>query len=101
AGAPRPAAGGDVTLAVRPEHLALRPADATPDARNALRGRVADRSFVGNAVNLLVDLGGGCRVTVECRGEAARQPGDPVQVCWDPAQAIAFEPETGDAAVAA
>jgi putative spermidine/putrescine transport system ATP-binding protein len=125
AGLQRPAAAGPdslscyphghpLTLALRPEHLRVAPvgqrgapthgADggsdaAKPGARdNVLRGRVVDSVFVGNFVNLVVDIGAGQQVIVEMRaGHGGPVRGDAVDVCWSTEHTVVFEREPADA----
>jgi spermidine/putrescine ABC transporter ATP-binding subunit len=82
-------------LAIRPEHLRIWDArDAAADL-NIVDGKVVDRVFVGNLVNLNVNVHG-VMVTVETR--AAGQlpaPGQVVRLCWHPDEATLFENDAG------
>jgi spermidine/putrescine ABC transporter ATP-binding subunit len=82
--------GHDVLLAVRPEQLHLFDVNAaTPSGWNVLGGRLTDRIFVGNAVNLAVELDGGLSITIEARADqAVPERGQSVRVGWDAEQAI-------------
>jgi putative spermidine/putrescine transport system ATP-binding protein len=110
--------GHPLTLALRPEHLRVAPvgqggapnheADggrdtAKPGTRdNVLRGRVVDSVFVGNFVNLAVDIGAGQQVIVEMRaGHGGPVRGDAVDVCWSTEHTVVFEREPADAGVGA
>jgi putative spermidine/putrescine transport system ATP-binding protein len=106
--------GHPLTLALRPEHLRVAPAGqrgapshgadggrdaARPGARdNVLRGRVVDSVFVGNFVNLAVNIGAGQQVIVEMRaGHGGPVRGDAVDVCWSTEHTVVFEREPADA----
>ena len=84
---------GEVTLAIRPEHILIA-ADATvPDGYNQLTGRISAQSFTGNLCHLLIDLPGtqwpDAQWTVERRpGPPDFNDGDLVTVYWDPAQGV-------------
>jgi ABC-type Fe3+/spermidine/putrescine transport system ATPase subunit len=106
--------GHPLTLALRPEHLRVEPAGqgdasghgtdgsndrARPGSRdNVLRGRVVDSVFVGNFVNLTVDMGAGQQVIVQTRaGHGGPVRGDAVDVCWSTEHTVWFEREPADA----
>jgi putative spermidine/putrescine transport system ATP-binding protein len=105
--------GHPLTLALRPEHLRVAPAGqggapthgedggrdaARPGTRdNVVRGRVVDSVFVGNFVNLTVDIGAGQQVIVEMRaGRGGPVRGDAVDVCWSTEHTVVFEREPAD-----
>jgi iron(III) transport system ATP-binding protein len=57
-------AGAEVTVGFRPESVIL--SEAAPTTRDGLRGKIAAASFVGDAVEYQVDLGGR---TVRAKGQ--------------------------------
>jgi putative spermidine/putrescine transport system ATP-binding protein len=80
------AAGATVTLALRPEALAL----GETGGAALLRGRVEDVAFHGPVVRLLVAIGGN-GVALDSFNTAAFRPpavGDTVPVSFDPADAL-------------
>jgi ABC-type Fe3+/spermidine/putrescine transport system ATPase subunit len=106
--------GHPLTLALRPEHLRVAPVGqgstpghgtdggkeaAKPGMRgNVLRGRVVDSVFVGNFVNLAIDIGVGQQLIVERRaGHGGPVRGDAVDVCWSTEHTVLFEREPADA----
>jgi ABC-type Fe3+/spermidine/putrescine transport system ATPase subunit len=77
---------GDVTLAIRPQHLII--AAAPPPDFNRLPGTVLSQSFSGNLCNLRVAVAG-TEWTVETRpGEHAVADGAAVTVSWHPDRAV-------------
>ena len=102
--APAHSHGHPMTLAVRPEHLRVVRAGESPPGENVVRGRVVESIFVGNFVNLVIELAAGLRVTVESRaGPSGPAQGDEIHLCWKPDHAILFEldaMESGAGAVA-
>jgi hypothetical protein len=116
--------GHPLMLALRPEHLRVAPAgqggargrgtgdgngpagetDSSKDVAsqgtrdNVLRGRVVDSVFVGNFVNLEIDIGAGQQVIVERRaGHGGPVRGDTVDVWWSTEHTVLFEREPADA----
>ena len=82
--------GAPVRIGVRPEKLAILPADvAPPDGMNVIRGRVELASFLGVSIQYQVHTAGGEEITaVEQNltgGEPASVgPGREVLLAWDP-----------------
>ncbi len=77
-----------VHLGVRPEKLAIRPAEdgPAPDGSNALTGVVTDSSFIGVSTEYLVRLGWGQVVSVFAQNvsrDARLVPGCEVVLSWD------------------
>jgi putative spermidine/putrescine transport system ATP-binding protein len=99
--------GHPLTLALRPEHLCVVPVGqggkdvAGHETRdNVLRGCVVDSVFVGNFVNLAIDIGAGQQVIAERRaGHGGPVRGDAVDVCWSIEHSVLFEREPADAGV--
>ena len=57
----------------------------------ALRATVVRSSFLGNYVHVEAEIDGGPAVTAELsRLGSGWQPGDPVHVCWHPADELRF-----------
>ena len=82
-GEARASEGGDIVLAVRPEHLQLRPVATAVNGENALSGRVAEVRYSGNLVRCGVDVGDGIILVVETSPEnALAVAGQAVQVTW-------------------
>jgi spermidine/putrescine ABC transporter ATP-binding subunit len=94
--------GHPMTLAIRPEHLHVVRADEPPAGDNRVRGQVVESIFVGNFVNLVIELAAGLRVTVESRaGPAGPVQGDEIHLCWKPDHAILFERDATECGAAA
>lgn len=79
----RLAKGDRLTLAIRPERLVL--AATPPNTRNAVRGRLADKVFVGSSFVAYVDVGIGLPLVV--RGQERTvfdrlEAGQPVYAGW-------------------
>ncbi len=88
------AQAGDAVIAVRPERVALNPAEAPGLTR--LSARVAERYFAGDHVRLVVKLKSGEDVALKTpRLEAETLPaaGADVTIGWRAADAYAFPPE--------
>ena len=82
------AAGDEVTMAVRPERLALHgPDEAVPDSLNHLEGSVVRRMYYGDVYFYDIDTPGGVfEVKEENRpGVKLFEAGDRAVVAWDPA----------------
>jgi ABC-type Fe3+/spermidine/putrescine transport system ATPase subunit len=77
---------GAVTLALRPERLALhRDGESVPDGRNRLRARITRRTYYGDVFYYDVDAGLGevLEVKEENRPEiGTHDVGDEVTVSW-------------------
>ena len=90
-GAPAGAATDTVQVAIRPEHVTLRPPDAAPAGGNLLRGRIVQRDFLGTRFEYLVAIGGEV-LRAACADEL--EPGEihaelPARHCmpfWGPAR---------------
>jgi hypothetical protein len=90
-GRQRPAPGAPATLLLRPERLRLLP--AAPPAPGRLAGRVARRTFLGEVVQVDVELAGPAALRVLLLGgERGAREGEAVTLAVD--DALAF---TGDA----
>jgi spermidine/putrescine transport system ATP-binding protein len=95
--------GAPVRVGVRPEKLAILPADvAPPDGMNVLRGRVELASFLGVSIQYQVITAGGEEITaVEQNltgGEPASVgPGREVLLAWDPQHTFVVAKETENA----
>jgi iron(III) transport system ATP-binding protein len=81
---------GPVTLAIRPEAIQL--ADAAPGA-NLLDGRVVEATFLGNILDVLVDIGG-AELRVQASRSLACAPGDTVQLAVMPQDCVAMHQST-------
>ncbi|MDH3634933.1 MAG: ABC transporter ATP-binding protein [Gammaproteobacteria bacterium] len=77
---------GEVSIAVRPEHLHLLDNDATDGDLNVIRGTLSGRTFAGNLTRLFVDVGDEKQIVIEARSQdAPRQMGTSINVGWQPA----------------
>ena len=86
------AAGDEVTIAIRPEHLTIDVPGDPPTGHNAFHGTVGDQSFVGNHLNVKVQVDNGPELIVECRpDQALPDAGAAVQITWARDQAIVLE----------
>ncbi len=91
---PLPAAGAAVTLAVRPEKIALLPAGAdVADGRNRVDARLLATVYAGAASTHALDAGplGAVQVFAQNREAAPIAPGAPVTLAWWPAHTIVLE----------
>jgi spermidine/putrescine ABC transporter ATP-binding subunit len=83
-----PTLHNEVTLAIRPERLALVPEGAPADGKNVLNATVEAESFAGNLLHVTVRTGNGTPLIVEVRpGDLGVRIGDRVRVAWAPDQA--------------
>ena len=79
-----------VRVGVRPEKVALTPADAAaPSGANVLRGTVLVSSFLGVSIQYLVRAAGGEELTVVAQNSSGAEPeslgaGREVHLSWDP-----------------
>jgi ABC-type Fe3+/spermidine/putrescine transport system ATPase subunit len=71
-----PEAGGKATAMVRPEAVALAPAGAG----EGFEGRVAERFFLGNLVDLRVAMADGTMLQVQQPANSGFEPGQSVRV---------------------
>ena len=89
--------GSRITLAIRPEHLTIRSAEAAVDGWNVLAGRICAHTFCGNVRHYAVQLGLHDSFLVETKPADARwRVGDEVNVAWRPDDSIvvADSPQT-------
>ncbi|MBQ0983786.1 ABC transporter ATP-binding protein [Streptomyces sp. F63] len=91
-------AGDRVLVGVRPEKIALAPADdagGVPDGRNRLTGRVTEASYLGVSVQYLVETPACSRFAVY-QQNVERDPrlvaGAEVVLHWNPAHTFGLEP---------
>jgi ABC-type Fe3+/spermidine/putrescine transport system ATPase subunit len=83
-----PGEAGPATLAIRPQHLAVRNGTALPDGYNQLSGTVVSQAFQGNLCHLRVAIGT-THWTVELRpGEHRVRDGEAITIGWRPEQAM-------------
>ena len=76
---------GQVSIAVRPEHLQLIDDGAVSEGLNVIEGTLAGRTFAGNLTRLFVDVGGDTQVVIEARPQdAPQQIGVNVKIGWQP-----------------
>ena len=76
-------AGSLRAVAIRPEKMRLHNGTAPHDAVNTLEGRVVARSFAGNSVKLVVDVGEERPLVIEDRPSALEAAvGEKVRVGW-------------------
>jgi len=81
------AAGGRVSIAVRPEHLRLVD-DGARHGLNVINGTLSGRTFAGNLTRLFIDVGDDNPVVVEARPQdAPSEIGASLRIGWDPADA--------------
>lgn len=79
--------GSPALLSVRPESLRLRAGAAHSNNGNCLRGRVADRSFLGSLIDYRVALPGDRMLRVQANPSLTIPPGEEVLVEFDVADA--------------
>ena len=86
-----PATGsGEVTIAIRPEHVGFVNGHGAPPGDNLISGTVVTQMFNGNLTHVQVAVAGG-EWTVEMRpGEAAVADGQAVQLHWRPEHSVAL-----------
>lgn len=84
-GAARVAQGGDVTCMLRPESLRL----GTAPAGNTFKGRLADRSYLGETEEIVVNVGAlPVRALLANPGRSAMPVGQDVELCFDPEDVV-------------
>ncbi len=94
---PLPADGAPVTLAVRPEKIALAAADAAPAPagapQNRLDGRVVQSVYSGNSITYKIAVAG-AELTVFEQNRAARPfpAGAAVRLAWSPEHSVVVRP---------
>jgi spermidine/putrescine transport system ATP-binding protein len=86
--------GENVTLAIRPERIALVQdlgSTGAPDGWNGLAGRVVETIYLGTHTQLVVDPGNGASIAVHRQnragGETLPAPGETVRIAFDPSSA--------------
>ena len=81
---------GEVTIAIRPEHVGFVNGHGAPPGDNLISGTVVTQMFNGNLTHVQVAVAGG-EWTVEMRpGEAAVADGQVVQLHWRPEHSVAL-----------
>jgi len=86
---PCPPSGSRITVAIRPECLALQSPRAGVNGCNALDGRIVGQTFCGNVRQFEVQLGVDSTFLVETRpSEGAWKVGDDVCVTWHRKDAV-------------
>jgi iron(III) transport system ATP-binding protein len=85
--------GAAVQVAIRPEslHLAIDGAGLADASHGALRGKVADLTFLGNLMDCHMVLDDGTHVRVQADPEAPLQVGQALRVAFDPLACTVFE----------
>ncbi len=78
---------GAVTVAIRPE--ALVPVSLPMPGRNLIEGTVRDSVFLGNIVDLSVDIGG-AELHVQADRWCTLATGDPVRLAVEPTECVAM-----------
>jgi putrescine transport system ATP-binding protein len=87
-----PPAGSKVTVAVRPEKLAVTREAAAAGALNTLAGQVVDIGYTGDWTTYVIELAGGRRIRA-AQANAARFVDRPIT--WGDAVTARFAPEAG------
>jgi spermidine/putrescine ABC transporter ATP-binding subunit len=88
-GVPCQPRGTPITLAIRPERLALESPGTRLNGCNALAGRIVGQTFCGNLRQYEVQLGQDATFLVETRpGDAQWNVGDEVRVTWHREDAV-------------
>ena len=83
---------GEITVAIRPEHLRILPADTGPAEGAALPGLVGEQTFTGNLVTVKVRIAGDAELMVECRpDDLLPESGSQVRITWAPERAVVLE----------
>jgi spermidine/putrescine ABC transporter ATP-binding subunit len=81
--------GSRITLAIRPEHLTIRPTGMAVDGWNVLTGRIRAQTFCGNVRHYAVALDEYDDFLVETKPADARWCiGDEVNIAWRPDDAV-------------
>ena len=96
--------GAPLRIGVRPEKIVLAPAEATPPSGelNVLRGRVAVASFLGVAIQYVIEMPGGEELTVVAQNRSGEEPtsvgpGRDVTLTWHPHHTFVVHKETSHA----
>ena len=91
--------GGPVSAGVRPEKIAIGPADGAAGGENELLGTVAETAFIGVGTQLVVNTGAGVvQVFAQNIGSGAELPGrgSPVTLSWSREATFVVDREEGD-----
>lgn len=88
-----PAAGTVVSVAVRPERLAVEERNSATTAANMAHGTISSVTYLGDVINYLIRLEGGSTLTVSVVNDGRRQQSSlniaaGVTVCFDPRAAM-------------
>lgn len=87
------AAGSEVDLSIRPEHLQLA---NNVNGSPSLPARVSEILFLGNVIHCFVETPWGARLMVESSAQHANlQIGETVHISWKPEDALVFNAATG------
>ena len=81
---------GEVTVALRPEHLLIGAAGSTgANGNNAVQGKIIDRIFAGNLLHVTVEVADGNELMIEAK-PSDDIPGDgaSVDVHWVPEHVV-------------
>ena len=81
--------GRQVTIGVRPQHVALMEKDAPRQCANVAAGRIASHSYSGNLMFVVVAIDDTTQILVETGAD--RQVGgigSPIAIGWEPAQSL-------------
>jgi len=79
---------GDVLICIRPEDIELTDTAARTDATNRLHGRVVTAVYMGNALDVVVDLGDVTTIRVQAPGRTRVGPGDRVEIRVSPSACV-------------
>ncbi|WP_149562661.1 ABC transporter ATP-binding protein [Streptomyces cacaoi] len=91
------ATGGPLLLGVRPEKIALAPADAAhavPEGHNALPGRITDAGYLGVSLTYIVETDACRELTVYAQNverDTRLTPGTRVVAHWSPAHTFGLD----------
>jgi iron(III) transport system ATP-binding protein len=83
--------GTELTASVRPEALRLQPEADVPAGRPALRGVVAETTYLGEMSQHRVDCAGTAVKVFELNPRALSRRGEPVALTVDPEQVVMLE----------
>ncbi len=81
---------GEVTVALRPEHLVIVAAGANlRNGHNAIKGKIVDRIFAGNLMHVTVVLDDGDKLMIEAKPtDDIPGDGETVDVSWVPEHVV-------------
>ncbi|MEO7242423.1 MAG: ABC transporter ATP-binding protein [Variovorax sp.] len=81
--------GDAVTLAIRPEHMVIEPADGGTPSANRVAATVLSTTYCGNLRQYIADLRGQDPVLIETRaGDRVWPIGEAVQLTWKPQHCV-------------